>query len=180
MILSRRRPPAGCADRTARYKEVRQAGLHGMCAAPHVSETRHYATPRDAGVPYTLCDRQIENAVLSGIGALPRIDRIGHGHMGLAERVDESHRGECAAACWAAMGVDGRAGFRSPCGSSCTLERTPTVRPDPGTKVPPARPLRLPMTAISHRREAIWRTLDNPPSAWRPMLTRHHTPAPLS
>lgn len=180
MIRSRCSLVVGCAHRTARYKEVRQAGAAWTVRGALCERDARLGPAEGAGGPHALCDRQIENAVLSRTDAHPRLDWIGHGHMRIEERVEESQSGECAAVRLAAMGVRERAGLRSPRGSWCTPERTPTVRPDPGTTVPTARPLRLLMIAITHRREAIWRTLDNPPSVWSSIPTRHPLPALLS
>lgn len=181
MILPRRLSLDDRAHRPAHDQEGRHAGLRVLGAAPHVSETRHSDTLRVASVPHALHDRQIEKAVLLDFEALPRLERIAHGRARLEVRVDESpKRGSRRRIIGGASSVRS-GGVQIASRLVVRAARTPTVRPDPGTSVPPARPrARLLKTAIPFRREAIWRAPDNPPSAWLFASTRVPVPALLS
>lgn len=127
-----RTPRLVCAYRVARYKVTRHAGLHGLCAGPIVSETRHSDTPRDAGVPHAVCHRQIEAAVHSD-SARPRVDRDVRGEVRLQERVEETPEGTAVRETRTVDACVQSRGTRVTRGSLHAADRLPTCRPAFGT-----------------------------------------------
>ena len=84
------------ADRMARYKVIRHAGLHARCAAPHVRETtRDYRHVEDADVPHALFDRTNDIASLPDVLAPSRLRprQAVHGRPRLQQRVSHSPQG---------------------------------------------------------------------------------------
>ena len=154
----------------AQYKMIRQRGAtRSVCGAQSERDARLRHVDC-SNVPHALFDRTNDKASQPA--------RAVHGRPWLKQRVEESHREECATELSAALGVCERAGLRSSRGSTCAPERTPTVRLDHGTSVPCPTPKRgCLMMAVPHRRQATWRALDSPHlrrgfSRWRESLSR--------
>ena len=152
------------AHRMARYKVIRHAGPHARCAALFSERDARLRHAEGSGVPYAMSDWTRDAASQSA--------RTVRGRPRLKQRVQESHKGDAPPIDrWGPVRAGGRDSGRlaarrtRPIGrrlSAPTRDFGPTARLRKG-------PL---MMAMPHRREAIWRELDDPTSARPPASAR--------